>query len=237
MATTALDQITGALRLIGMLAEGEVPSSDTANDALSAMNQMLDSWSVERLSVYNTQDQVFTWPSDQITQTLGPTGDFVGNRPVQVSDSTYFRDPATGVSFGIKIVNQAQYNGIAVKTVTSTYPQVLWINPEVPNVALTVYPKPTRALEWHIVSTQELTQPITLADELTFPPGYLRAFKYNLAAEIAAEFGVEPSPQVKRIAMSSKRNIKRVNTPDDVMSMPYTIMVSRQRYNIYAGNA
>lgn len=219
-----------------MLAEGEAPSSDTAIDALSALNQMLDSWSVERLSVYSTQDQVFTWPSDQITRTLGPTGDFVGNRPVTLDDSTYFVDPSNGVSFGVKMINQQQYNGIAVKTVTSTYPQVMWVNMEHPDISMTIYPKPTRALEWHFVSVQELSQPATLATELTFPPGYLRAFKYNLAAEIAAEFGVEPSPQVKRIAMSSKRNIKRVNAPDDVMSIPYAIVATRQRFNVYAGN-
>jgi len=236
MATTALDQITGALRLIGMLAEGEAPSADTANDALSALNQMLDSWSVERLAVYTTQDQVFTWPSNQITRTLGPTGDFIGQRPVQVDDSTYFVDPATGVSFGIKIINQQQYNGIAVKTVTSTYPQVMWVNMENPDISMTIYPKPTRALDWHFVSVQELSQPAILATELAFPPGYLRAFKYNLACEVAAEFGVEPAPQVKRIAMSSKRNIKRVNSPNDVMSLPYAIVATRQRFNVYAGN-
>jgi len=236
MATTALDQITGALRLIGVLAEGEVPSADTTNDALSALNQMLDSWSAERLSVYNTQDQVFTWPSNQITRTLGPTGDFVGNRPIQVDDSTYFVDPATGVSFGIKIINQQQYNGIAVKTVTSTYPQVMWVNMENPDISMTIYPKPTRALDWHFVSAQELSQPAALTTELVFPPGYLRAFKYNLACEVAAEFGVEPAPQVKRIAMSSKRNIKRVNSPNDVMSLPYAIVATRQRFNVYAGN-
>jgi len=33
MATTAADQIKGALRLIGMLAEGETPSAATAQDA------------------------------------------------------------------------------------------------------------------------------------------------------------------------------------------------------------
>ena len=36
--------------------------------------------------------------------------------------------------------------------------------------------------------------------------------------------------------MYSKRNLKRINTPDDVMSMPYAIVATRQRYNIYAGN-
>lgn len=236
MATTAGDQINGALRLIGMLAEGETPSSDTAIDALTAMNQMIDSWNVERLMIYNTQDQVFTWPSGEITRTLGPTGNFVGNRPILLDDSTYYRDPGTNVSFGIKMINQQQYDGIAVKTVTSTYPQVMWINMENPNISMTIYPKPTRDLEWHFISADELTQAPSLATTLAFPPGYLRAFKYNLAMEIAAEFGVEPSTQVKRIAMSSKRNLKRNNNPEDVMSIPYAIVATRQRFNVYAGN-
>lgn len=228
--------INGSLRLIGALAEGEVPSAETSADALMAMNQMIDSWNTERLMIYNTIDQQFTWPSDQITQTLGPTGDFVGLRPVDLDDSTYYRDASTGVSFGIKFINQQQYDGIAVKTVTSTYPQVMWINMEYPDIAMTIYPKPTRALEWHFVSVQELTQPATLATELAFPPGYLRAFRYNLAREIAAEFGIEPPRTVSQIANVSKRNLKSQNNPNDIMSIPYAIMVSRQRFNIFAGN-
>ena len=235
MATSALDQITASLRLIGMLAEGETASAATASDALSALQQMIDSWSIERLSVYNTVDQIFTWPASTAARTLGPSGTFVGLRPVQLDDSTYFRDAATNVSFGIKFINQQQYNGIAVKTVTSTYPQVMWINMEHPNIAMTIYPVPTRALEWHFVSVQELSQPVTLATVLAFPPGYLRAFRYNLACELAAEFGVEPSPQAQRIAMSSKRSLKRINNPDDVMAMPAALTANRSRFNIFAG--
>lgn len=236
MSTTAGDQINRALRLLGVLAEGETPSASVSQDALTALNQMIDSWNTERLSIFNTIDQVFNWPADEIQRHLGPTGDFVGVRPVLLDDATYFRDPSTNVSFGIKFINQQQYDGIAVKTVTSTYPQVMWINMEYPNIQMTIYPKPTRLLEWHFISVQELDQPATLATALTFPPGYLRAFVYNLAMELAPEFGVEPSPQVKRIAMTSKRNIKRINNPDDIMSMPYSIVATRQRFNVYAGN-
>lgn len=234
--TTAYDQICGALRLIGQLAESETPSAAAAQDALTAMNQMIDSWSTERLSVFSTQDQVFTWPASTLSRTLGPSGDFVGNRPIQLDDSTYFKDPTNGISFGIKIVNQQQYNGIAVKTVTSTYPQVIWVNMTYPDIEMYVYPVPTKALEWHFISVTELTQPATLATVMAFPPGYLRAFKYCLACEIAAEFGVEPSQQVSRIAMTSKRTLKRINNPDDIMSLPYSIVGTRQRFNIFAGN-
>lgn len=234
--TTAGELINGALRLIGMLAEGEVPSAATSQDALVAMNQMIDSWNTERLSIFSTQDQVYSWPPNVMHRTFGPTGDFVGNRPIQVDDSTYFRDPANGISFGIKIINQQQYDGIAVKTVTSTYPQVMWLNMDYPNIDMYVYPVPTKVLEWHFISVQELDQAPSLTTTLAFPPGYLRAFRYNLACEIAAEFGVEPSPQVSRIAMTSKRNLKRINTPDDIMSLPYSIVGTRQRFNIFAGN-
>ena len=224
------------MSLIGQLAEGEVPSAATAADALEALNQMIDSWNTERLSVFSTQDQVFSWPPGQMHRTLGPTGDFVGNRPVLLDDATYFRDPGTNVSFGIKFINQQQYDGIAVKTVTSTYPQVIFVNMGFPDVTMSIYPRPTRDLEWHFVSIEELDNPATLSTVLYYPPGYLRAFTYNLAMEFAPEFGIEPSPQVKRIAMTSKRDLKRINNPDDVMAMPYALVANRQRFNIYAGN-
>ena len=235
---TAGDQINRALRLLGVLAEGETPSAATSQDALVALQQMVESWNTERLAVFSTQDQVFLWPAGvgNQTRTLGPTGDFTGLRPILIDDATYYRDPGTNVSFGIKLINQQQYDGIAVKTVTSTYPQVMFVNNTFPDVTMTVYPVPTRELEWHFVSVEELSNPATLATNLLFPPGYLRAFTYNLAMEIAPEFGVEPSPQVQRIAMTSKRNLKRINNPDDVMSMPYSLVSNRQRFNIYAGN-
>jgi hypothetical protein len=234
--TTAGDLINGSLRLLGVLAEGETPSSETSQDALLAMNQMIQSWNTERLAVFSTQDQVVSWPPSTISRTFGPTGDIVANRPVAIDDSTYFRDPSNGISYGLKLINQQQYNGIAVKTVTSTYPQVMWVNMTYPDVEMYVYPVPTKVLEFHVVSVEELTQPANLATDLAFPPGYLRCFRYNLACELAPEFGTEPSRQVQRIAMTSKRNLKRINNPDDIMSMPYSIVATRQRFNIFAGN-
>jgi hypothetical protein len=179
---------------------------------------------------------VFSWLPGLISQTLGPSGDFVGDRPVLMDDATYFVDASTGISYGIKLINQQQYDGIAVKSVTSTFPQVMWINTNYPNIDMHVYPVPTKVLEWHFISAAQLTQPATIATPLYFPPGYLRAFRYNLACELAPEFGVDPSATVSRIAMYSKRNLKRINNPDDIMSIPYAIVSTRQRFNIFAGN-
>ena len=115
-SATAGEIIKGALRLIGQLAEGEEPSAETMQDSITAINQMIQSWDIERLSVFSTQDQVFTWPANTASRTIGPTGDFIGNRPIEVDDATYFKDSSSGLSFGIKIINQQQYDGIAMKT-------------------------------------------------------------------------------------------------------------------------
>jgi len=55
--TTANDQINGALRVLGVLAEGETPSAATSQDALMALNQMIDSW--------NTEDHRYRRPPDR----------------------------------------------------------------------------------------------------------------------------------------------------------------------------
>jgi hypothetical protein len=232
---TAGEMIAGAMRLIGQLAAGESMAAADAADALSAFNDMAESWNIERLSVFTTQDQVFTWPASQRVRTIGPTGDFVGERPIQLDDATYFVDPGTGISYQVESINQEQYNGITLKTAGSTFPQWVWMNETYPDAALSVFPVPTRDLEWHIVSVQPLAGAATLATPLVFPPGYQRAFRFNLACELGPEYGVTASRDVQRIATASKRNLKRINNPMDRMSVPASMLRNARRFNIYSG--
>lgn len=231
---TAQDMITGALRSLSQLEQGETPDADTLADGLTALNQMIDSWSTERLSVFCLQEQTFTWTANNRTRTVGPTGDFVGTRPVVIDPSTYFI--VNGISYPLAILNADQYNGIALKTVTSSLPQCLWLNPTDPDATMYIYPVPSASFELHLMSVLELTQPSTLSTALVIPPGYLRAFRFNLAVEIATEFGIEVPRQVKRNAELAKRTIKRINNPDLLMSLPYGLVGRRRNnFNIYSG--
>ncbi len=231
---TVQSVIEDALRLIGQLAEGETPSDETLADSLRAFNDMLDSWSTERLSVYSTQDQQFTWPTSTDSRTLGPSGDFVGNRPVQVDDSTYFK--VNNLSYNLGFINEDQYNAIAQKGNTSTFPQVMFVNYNMPDITMKIYPVPTSALEMHIISVNVLTETDDLDTVLVIPPGYRRAFRYNLGVEFASEFGIDAPPRVLKIADVSKKNLKRINNPQDLMSMPFAL-VSRRRsnFNVFNG--
>lgn len=231
--STANDQITRALRLLGVLAEGEPPSADMASDALLSLNQMLDSWSLERLMCYASIEQVYTWPAGERTRTLGPSGDFTGQRPILVDPSTYY--VYTGLSYSLNLINQAQYNSIGLKTVSSPLPEYLFVNTSYENVELVLLPVPNVDLEIHVVSVLPVNRVDDPSIELFFPPGYLRAFAYNLAVEIAPEYGLEPSRTVQRIASTSKRNIKRINNPEDTLSIPSALLPTPGGFNFYTG--
>ena len=235
---TAGDQINRALRLLGVLAEGESPSASTSSDALVAFNQMLDSWSTERLSVYGTQEYVATWPAGDAYQDIGINGGVFGTNPcpLRIDEATYY--VVNGISYPLTLINQDQYNAIAQKANQSTLPLVMWPNMALitdTNIRMTLYPVPSQDIEMHVVYVKELTQAANTSETIHLPAGYLRAFAYNLAMELAPEFGVEPSAQVKRVASVSKRNIKRVNNPGDLMSMPNALVSQVNSYNVYTG--
>jgi len=230
---TAGDQIERAMRLLGILADGETPSANEYADGLESLNQMLDSWSTERLAVYSTQDQSFTWTAGQASRTLGASGNFVGTRPIHVDPATYYT--LNGVSYPLQLINREQYSDITLKTVTSTLPEVMYVNMTDPNITMYLYPVPVSDIAIHVISVVPLSQAANTSTTLAFPPGYLRAFAYNLALEIAPEYGIKPSEDVRRVAMVSKRNLKRINNPGDVLTMPQFLAGNIYGGNVYSG--
>lgn len=229
------DLFKAALRKCGgVLAEGEEPSNELMEDTRMAFNVLLDAWSAERLSVFTTQDQTFTWPANTASRTLGPSGQLVGLRPIAIEDSSYFHDTTAGLDFPIEIIDEAAYNSIALKTVTGTYPRYMLVGTEVPNAIIYLFPVPTIALEFHFISVQELTQIPDLFTNIILPPGYYRALIFALAVEMCPELGLEAPSTTKKIAMSSKRVLRANNSAKDVLEIPAGLL-SRPRFNVYTG--
>ena len=57
--TTPFDIITRAMKDIGALAAGEVPTADEAQDGFDMMNDMLDQWSNENMMVFYKSEIIF----------------------------------------------------------------------------------------------------------------------------------------------------------------------------------
>ena len=57
--TTPLDIITRAMKDIGAVAAGEVPTADEAQDGLDMLNDMIAQWSNENMMVFYKTEIIF----------------------------------------------------------------------------------------------------------------------------------------------------------------------------------
>lgn len=211
---TGQDLINGALRLIGVLAEGETASANTTNDALSALNDLLDSWSNERLIVSPVvrESLAFSTAGLKQTYTWGPTGDLATARPVTIQTALIqINSNSPAIELPLNMLNQDQYAAVVLKGTTSTYPTAIYIDDAYPTLNMNVWPVPTDSTSNLILYSQKPMTSAILNTALSLQPGYLRALRFNLAIELGPEFGRPVPQEVIAIAEQAKSAIKRNN--------------------------
>lgn len=230
--STIRDLINGSLRLIEELGAGETASAESAADGLTALVAMLGSWSIQGDLVYTETTENFTLTANDGSYTLGPTGDLVTTRPTRIIAVTV-NDGSN--DYPLERYSIDQWAAISDKTDTGT-PEVFYIDGNSPNSTLKLFPVPSAAYTLTLYSEKPLTEYSAIGDTLTVPPGYERAFRYNLACEIAPEYGKEPSARVHRIAVESKNAIRNQNNRYDHEKMQVDdALVSEGTYNVYSG--
>lgn len=210
---TGLQLICGSLRVLGVLAEGETPSAQSANDALQSLNDMLDSWSNESLVISSILREVFALVGGQQTYTFGVGGNFNSVRPMSI-ENALLQLPGSNpvVERQVGILNKDQYAAETIKTLTSTLPLFLYSDDNYPMANISVWPVPSAACNLVLYSAKPLTNIATLNTALSLPPGYQRTLKFNLAIDLAPEYGRQVSPEVAAIASASKASVKRTNS-------------------------
>jgi hypothetical protein len=212
MATTALDLIRGAMRLIGAVDPGESVTADEAADGLELLNEMLESWSNERLVVYQVLQENFALSSGTASYTIGSGATFNTTRPLDVL-SGFIRD--SGTDYPLRILTREEYDRIQGKT-TQYQPEYLLYTPSVANGVITLYGVPAKAYAvtdgLYINSMKQLQSFAGLTTSIVLPTGYKRMLRYLLAMEIAPEYNRTPPDAVVAIARESKAAIKRLNS-------------------------
>lgn len=217
MPQTAFDVITSALRLVGVLAAGEQPDEPDANDCLQVFNDMIDAWNAERNAIFTTQTQDFPFVAGQQSYTMGPGGDFDTQRPARIDAMSaillYNASNPVEVPMSLYTVDQWQ-NDVPVKQVNGNFPQLCYDDGGFPLRTLNMWPIPidqpnvVRIYSWQALAAQ------TLTSQVTFPPGYAQALRYNLAVLLGEEYNHSASQIVVGIAIQSKARIKSMNAPD-----------------------
>jgi len=212
--TTVLEAITGSAKLLGVLFKNETLSADEATDGLNALNDMINSWSNDSSLTYANTTEYFTLASGTEEYTIGSGGGFNTTRPISISYA-FIRDGS--IDYPMTIIPDAEYEAIAYKGLQAGIPRLLNYSNEYPLSTISIYPSPSANYQIWLISKKPLPTYTALTDTITFPVGWIKAIKENLALELAPQYGVEPSATLVRRAMKSMGDIKRtvaINTPN-----------------------
>jgi hypothetical protein len=234
MATPS-SMIIRSLQLLDEKAIGGTLSSAEQTAYLSALNAMLESWSLERLMVYQLLQESRALTASVGSFTIGIGGTWNTTRPNKICDPVFTRD-ANNVDYQMQIIDAQQYGNIKNKTIDGPYPQYLFYDAAYVAGLATIYlyPEPQSGLTLYINSWKQLQSFSTISDTLVLPPGYQRAIEFNFAIEVAGGL-ISVQPEVLKIARESKAAIKALNDVPTVLNMPLGV-APRRLWNINTGD-
>ena len=83
---TTSELITASLQRLGVIDADETPTGTEMNDALDRLNDLIDAWGTERLSMYTSSRTTWTITSGTAAYAIGPGSVVNRARPVYVDD-------------------------------------------------------------------------------------------------------------------------------------------------------
>jgi len=176
---------------------------------------MLELWTAERLMIFDVSIQEFSLTPGQQTYTYGTAGNFNAARPAKIERMgiVSLSNPAQPLELPLEMLTDQQWTDIPVKSISSSLPQKVYDDGAFPLRSLSFWCVPSLAVNVRISAWTALTQFVDLFTDTTFPPGYAKALRYNLAIDLAPEFGAAVDPVIALQAVESKAILKRINAP------------------------
>jgi hypothetical protein len=166
------------------------------------------------LLVFANENDTYNLIANQQDYSIGPSGgDFTATRPVGIEGAfvTY-----NSLDFPLKLLNQQEWNAIALKSFAAPIPNSLYYVAEYPNGKLHIWPKPSAAIPLTLSVNMQFTALSTGASSIAYPPGYSKALRYCLAVDLSAEFKIPLPKIVEDTAISELADIQGVNLQQQV---------------------
>lgn len=200
MPSTVQEFVNSTLRLIRVLDSGEQPTATESNDALTALNQLIASWSAAGVPIYQES-------KDTIALT-GSTSYPLPERPVRLTSAevTY-----SGISFPVAIVPSQVWSQPKDRTATSKFAKELYYDGQFPIGHVSLWPIVTAGSILELWSLKPLAQFASLGDTINLPPGYEQALRFALAGVLAPEYGSAMPPEYAQAAAEAKQAIANMN--------------------------
>lgn len=202
--TTGLDIVKSVMRKAGILTKTESPSSDEAVDCLNSINDMLNSWASDCMTVPYRVLENFTLTAGTANYTIGVGGSFNTAKPIKIV-SSYVRDGTTDSN--VYPISDEEYASHSQKA-TQGIPEEFNFTNAYPLSIIRLYPVPSNAYELYLLSEKPIGS-LTLAGTVSLPDGWQRAAIYNGAIEIAPEYGQSAPQETVSIAAESLSLIRK----------------------------
>jgi hypothetical protein len=216
-----------------VLADGETPTDSEGQRCLRLLNNMINSWAIDKLMLYQVQAEVFPLVASQQSYTMGLGGNFNTARPYKIA-SALLRE--SGLDSNFEIANYQEYAAITYKSLGGR-PYILYVEDSYPLMTLYVNPVPTSsAYSIGLYSWKQLSNFVNLTDTVDLPAGYAELIETNLTLRICAAFNRQVTPELKQWADETKRNVMKQNIKTPRLDLSGTISQNNNtNYNVYRG--
>src|SRR5271170_4591056 len=193
--------------------------------AFRTLNQMLDSWALNRLMVFQLPATIFPLTAGIQQYTIGPTNaNFIATRPTQIDAANVILNTFNPVvRYPVAIIDVERWAKIRVQQLPYAIPQVLYYDkgydPTYGFATINIWPGPLTSYTLEIYTWQQQLMGFPdLTTPVNFPPGYASAIRYNFAVMIAPAakiyFKAEPSLEmVDQLARQTKADVESYNAP------------------------
>jgi len=229
---TVLDLVKASLRKIRVLGAGETPSGSEGSEALDTLNALLQSWSNEGLAVYRQTLSTHATVAGTASYTIGTGATWDTTRPLRI-DQAFLRTTSDNIDDQLTLLSATEYYAVRDKA-TASEPTHLYYLPSMTTGTVYLWPVPDAVYTVGIVQNTQIAAYLTLAADVGLPPGYEQALIYNLAVELAPEYG-KSAADVAGLAREYKMVLKRTNHRI-THNAPDACLLGQSRSNILTGD-
>lgn len=213
MTRTGLQVITDSLKLLGVVAGHEVPTSAEQSDAFARLNELIDSWQLHENTLLVQRRDVVPLVNGQQVYQIGPGLTVDLPVPMTLDAVSYVLASAPEQEVFLEVGTDLAAIATPQKLLTGSPPQLVNYSRTHGYGELWIWPIPTYAQDIVIYWREALSQFPDLVTPVSLAAGYARALRTNLAIELAPEFGRVADPLVMRMAAESLADVKRANFP------------------------
>lgn len=205
MATVDELFVTPALKKV--LADDASPTASEKADALGYLNELIDEWNGETLTLFQELQEQFTLTT-ATTYTIGTGGAFNTTRP-ETLVSAFFRETNGVIDYPLVIIRaKSEWDRIGQKTLGG-FPSHLWYDNAYPLGVVNIWRQNAGLL--FLTSMKQLTEFVALTTTVALPPGYRAALRWNLIKRLLSAFNQPPDQTVEELATFSLGKIRRFN--------------------------